>query len=161
MFWIFLEFRKLRYLWATHRLVKNREIHERLNLKECLYKKYSRQNPKVCIKMITGKGWIKPRRWKTDHKSKSGGNFSSIFPGQQASCPNLMPRTKSTDARLARPYACASWTWQSIGTTRLLVGKSQNRNVTKNWRMVGQSSGMNLPSIYAKYQSDVNFENSF
>jgi hypothetical protein len=161
MFWIFLEFRKLRYLWATHRLVKNREIHERLNLKECLYEKYFKTKSQSLHQNDNGKRLDKATQMKNRPQIEVRWHFSSAFPGQQASCPNLMPRTKSTDARLARPYTCASWTWQSIGTTRLLVGKSRNRSVTEPRRMVNQSSGMSLPSIHAKYQSDVNFENSF
>jgi hypothetical protein len=45
--------------------------------------------------------------------------FGLIFPGLQASYPNLMPRTKSTDVRLARPCTCASWSRQPIRVTRL------------------------------------------
>jgi hypothetical protein len=51
--------------------------------------------------------------------------FASIFPGAQANNPSLRSRTKCTDARLARPYICASWSRQSIGKTRQQVRKIQ------------------------------------
>jgi hypothetical protein len=35
-------------------------------------------------------------------------HFDSIFPGLQPNYPNLMPRTKSRDVRMARSYNCAS-----------------------------------------------------
>ena len=162
----FGQFRKkittiLWHRWGVHRLVENFKIHERLNLKYCSSERNSKGNPNVCIKVTWAKLWIKAYQIKNWPQTKVRWYFDPTSPGLQANYPNLMPWTKSTNARLARPYACASWAWQSIRTTRLQVWKRRSRSAIGPWRMTSRLSDTLLPRASTTCHSGVNIEISF
>ena len=123
-----------------------------------IFKNINRWNDKANIKVAKRSKLNKVTQMKEWSKIKAWWYFALIFSGMQANNPHLMSRSKSTDARLARPYICASWPRQLIGNTRQQVGKNQDRRFTKLWRMVSHSPDVILQSVWTKCQSDANFK---